>query len=506
MLENVLSPGAYQHLQVERLKERARRREAHKYVRYQDDPLAYAEEVLRVGWWHKQQEVARALVEPPHQVLVKASHNVGKTFLGGGLVNWWFDSFPNSITLTTAPTDRQVNDLLWKEVRVQRRDRPGFPGPKVARLEYERNWFAHGFTAKDGDAFQGHHAEHMLFIFDEAIGVDSQFWTSTKGMFGGKGHAWLCIFNPTDTSSQVYQEELTGQWRTISISMFEHPNIIAEAAGLPPPYPSAIRYARVDQLVREWCDRVMSGHHRPGDIEWPPQSGSWWRPGPEGESRMCGRWPSQATYNVWSDAVWSYCETTVQEPSPDDEIDIGCDVARFGDDMTEIHVRQGPCSLHHESHNGWKTTQTAGRLKELCREYGHKIGQNPLDVTVRIDDSGVGGGVVDLAEEDNGIEYNFVGVNAAHKAVEAERYPNRRSELWFAVAERAAEGRLDLSRLPHDVKLALRRQAMAPTWRQDSSGRRVVEPKDKTKDRIGRSPDGMDSLNLAYAPVRGAFV
>jgi hypothetical protein len=39
---------------------------------------------------------------------------------------------------------------------------------------------------------------------------------------------------------------------------------------------------------------------------------------------------------------------------------------------------------------------------------------------------------------------------------------------------------------------------MAPTWKLDAEGRRVVEPKDKIKERLGRSPDGLDALNLAY--------
>ena len=41
-------------------------------------------------------------------------------------------------------------------------------------------------------------------------------------------------------------------------------------------------------------------------------------------------------------------------------------------------------------------------------------------------------------------------------------------------------------------------QALAPKWKLDSAGRRVVEPKDVTKEKIGRSPDDMDAVNLAY--------
>jgi hypothetical protein len=41
---------------------------------------------------------------------------------------------------------------------------------------------------------------------------------------------------------------------------------------------------------------------------------------------------------------------------------------------------------------------------------------------------------------------------------------------------------------------------MAPRYKLDSEGRRVVEPKEKTKERIKRSPDDADGFNLAYAP------
>jgi hypothetical protein len=473
---------------------RRRQATAAPYTKYQTDPESYARDVLGVAWWHKQAEIARSLITPPYRTLVKACHNVGKTHLGGGLVNWFFDSFAPSITLTTAPTARQVRALLWKEVRQQRRGRGGFPGPKMPRLEWGEHYFAHGFTATDGEAFQGHHGKNMFFLFDEAVGVDGVFWETTESMFAGEGHAWLAIFNPTDTSSQAYIEEESGNWHVISLSVLDHPNIAAELAGLPPPFPSAIRLARVDVLIRKWC-RPIEGPHKISDIEWPPASGKWWRPGPIAESRLLGRWPSQATNSVWSDGLWQACATLVL-PLSDSPIEIGCDVARFGDDYTAIHVRRGPTSLHHESVNGWSTVETAGRLKTLAGKYGGPIGMDPRQVLIKVDDDGVGGGVVD-----NRGDYSFVGLGGGEKAVDAESYPNRRSELWFSVAERAERGELSLAHLDADTLRELKRQAMAPLYSLDSDGRRVVEPKDKTKKRIKRSPDDMDALNIAYAPI-----
>ena len=179
----------------------------------------------------------------------------------------------------------------------------------------------------------------------------------------------------------------------------------------------------------------------------------------------------------------------------DNPIEIGCDVARFGDDFTSMHVRRGPVSLHHETHNGWSTTQTAGRLKELAREWGRYTGQVPQAIDVKIDDDGVGGGVTDQRGD-----FSFIPVKAGSTAMEPEKYPNRRSELWFGVAERANEGRLSFVKLDAETRRELRRQALMPTWKQDAQGRRVVESKDDTKKRLKRSPDDMDSVNLAYAP------
>ena len=82
------------------------------YAKYRADPAGYAREVLGVHWWAKQQQIAELLLTPPYRVLVKASHNVGKTHLAGGLVNWWYDVHDPGLTLTTAPTDTQVRDLL----------------------------------------------------------------------------------------------------------------------------------------------------------------------------------------------------------------------------------------------------------------------------------------------------------------------------------------------------------------------------------------------------------
>lgn len=447
--------------------------------------------MLSVSWWAKQQEVARALVTHG-RVLVPAAHVVGKTFLAAGLVNWWYDTFDPGLVLTTAPTDIQVRDLLWKEVRAQRRPRGGFRGPKMPRLESSERHWAHGFTAADVEGFQGRHEGKVLVVFDEAVGVDTKFWEAAETM----ASAWLCIYNPTDPSSQAFVEERTGNWKVIKISALEHPNIAAELAGQAPPYPSALRLDRLERLLKKWCSPIPQDYHAVTDIEWPPGSGKWLRPGPVAEARLLARWPTRAVNSVWSEVVWNEAITRIL-PTRTMVPEVGCDVARFGDDFTAIHVQQGGRSCRHETYNGWSTDQTAGRLKGLCRELASEFRCDPKAIPIKIDDDGVGGGVTDQSED-----YNFIPVRAGSKAIAEFDYPNLRSELWFTTAELAAEGLISFAGLDPDTLDELRRQALAPTYRLDAKGRRTVEPKDETKQRIGRSPDDMDAVNLAYYRVQ----
>ena len=218
------------------------------------------------------------------------------------------------------------------------------------------------------------------------------------------------------------------------------------------------------------------------------------------EARVLGRWPSVGSYSVWNELLWA--EALKQKPIPDAPFTLSCDVARFGDDFTSIMGGYGGCAVHWETHNGWDTVQTTGRLIQLANEHGNELNKIPI----KVDDDGIGGGVTD---QGRAAGYNFIGCSGAHSAMEKDGYPNKRSESWFVGTEMCADGRIDLSRLPEEALSKLRRQAMAPTWKLDSQGRRVVEPKADTKKRIGRSPDDMDAFNLLLSielpPMRGSI-
>jgi hypothetical protein len=501
--------------------ERAATDRIDRFASYRGKPVEYIRDVLGQRLWSSQKAMARA-VAAGGKVMGRASHTVGKTHLAACLTSYWFDVYPESCAvITTAPTRRDVVDLLWREVRLQRgrAGLGGFVGKNAPELFDNPDHFAKGMTAEKGESFQGRHLQNMLFIFDEAIGIDSIFWESTNSMYDPAGnHAWFVIGNPTDTSSRMYDEEMSGRgWNVFEMSSLEHPNVRLQLRGRPPVFPLAVKLGTFEGWMRDYgCEAISAGDAQKGiDLEWPPRSGVWYRTSPDMDARALGRWPTQATYSVWSNAAWNAAVRkglAALFPGPTDLPEIGADIARFGNDFFEIVARWGPCAIHHERHNGWEGPKIVGRLKELAREMAaratatHPSGRAPVraqEIKIKVDADGMGGlGVVDWSGD-----YRFIGVSAATNAIQPDRYHRLRDELWFQTVGRAKTGGVDLSRLGEKSLALLRRQALAPRYTLDGSGRRVVESKEQLKKRIPGigSPDGMDALNLAFWAPRTQF-
>jgi hypothetical protein len=463
-------------------------------------PVEYCEEILKVELTPAQEKIARLLVQPPYKVLVRAGHNVGKSFLAACMVNWWFDAYQPGVCLTTAPTDRQVKDILWKEIRTIRSKETGlsrdvFPGPKACRMETSPIHFAHGFTARDGDRFQGHHSPAVMIVFDEAEGVAPIFWEASEAMLGGGHFAFLAVYNPTSQSGPTADAERSGHYHLVTMSALDHPNIAAELAGEPVRYPSAIRLSRLREMLEQWSAPAASldvpGAVRLGD--------RFYVPGPVARARLLGVRPVAGFNAVWPEWVFDQAvQRVLPEAGP---LQIGCDVARFGDDFTAIHVRRGGVSLHHEAANGWGVDQTVERLRQIVFEQAARASIDPRRVPVAVDDIGVGGGVRDVLRSHH---CNAIGINVAREAPNPEEYPNLRSALWFGLADEAARGNVSFARLPQFVLTDIRRELTAPTYTLDVRGRRQVESKDQTKERIKRSPDNADAVLLAFANVTAA--
>jgi hypothetical protein len=461
---------------------------------FRTDPALYARVRLGMEWTPDQIRIAES-VRDNQRTMVLAGHAVGKSALAGGLINWWFDTNIPGCAITTAPTNQQVRDVLWTEVRRQRRGLPGLL-PKFPRMEGRPGHYAVGTSPDSPEAFQGRHSDPVLVVFDEAVGVAREFLDAGVSMMSSPRCRMLALCNPTDPTSWVKTEADSGRWNVIRLSCIDHPNVQAELQGLPPPFPAAVSRAWVEKALAEYgtrCDGPGPGH-----VEFP--AGVWWdlSRDPRGEPRIIGRWPSQSEFSLWSDWLLDKCRNDPADIHSAEPPTGGCDVARGGADRTVFAIRRGAALVHLECRTGWNTTQVADRLVELGQQYGEPVGMKADAVPWNVDDCGVGGGVVDRARDVHGLAVNPV--NAACASLD-ERFPLERDRLWFAAREQAEAGAVSFAALSESEWALVRAELASTRYSLASKGRRQVEKKDDVKKRIGVSPDVADAVNLAYLPV-----
>jgi len=109
---------------------------------------------------------------------------------------------------------------------------------------------------------------------------------------------------------------------------------------------------------------------------------------------------------------------------------------------------------------------------------------------IKIDDTGVGGGITDIMESR---DYNVVPINFQQTANDPDKYPNMISEMWFEVARFIHE-----IAGPEDDRLKKELVNRKYLPELDKKGRRVVESKKDYKKRGFPSPDKADSFLLCF--------
>jgi len=164
------------------------------------------------------------------------------------------------------------------------------------------------------------------------------------------------------------------------------------------------------------------------------------------------------------------------------------DVARFGSDKTVIGLWDG-FRVKMESYSGYSVSQTAARVKEL-----QGLHQIPNSQTIA-DEDGVGGGVVDILGCRGFVNNSRPLPNPL--TMQDENYANLKSQCYFRLAERINKAGLYIQCDDVGIKAHIIQELeQVKQYNMDKDGKRAVLPKDKVKEKIGRSPDFADTLMM----------
>lgn len=472
-------------LLADRLEEAAASdRTAEEYAR---DPALWAREKLGEHLWSKQVQIAES-VRDNRLTCVKSCHGTGKSFVASRLTAWWLDIHPpgEARVVTTAPTGDQVKAILWSEIngafaKAQARGNP-FLG-RINETDWKLGKRLLAFGRKPSDynphAFQGIHAKYVLVLLDEACGINKQFWTAANALATGEHCRILAVGNPDDPGSYFARACGSGRWNTIRISAFDSPNFTDE------PVPDDLRPMLVGQSYVDDM-RAEYGETSPTYI-----------------SKVLGEFPSDAEDGVVRLSAIRACaqpRETELTPAQLGPVELGVDLGAGGDE-TVVRERRG-ILVGRE----WRSREKDPmKVVDLIVDAIQTAGAT----AVKVDSIGIGWGIVgSLRErrEQGAHAADILGVNVGTASTEPGRFPRLRSQIWWQVGRQLSEDRgWDLSQLAPEDRERLVTQLTAPKYTRDAAGRIVVEKKEETKKRLGRSPDNADALLLAFYQAPGGI-
>lgn len=441
---------------------------------------AFITDVLGESLWSKQEDICDA-VDDHRFVAVRSCHSAGKSHVASRIALAYLHVHPGSIVVTTAPTNRQVKNILWRYINaaaIQAGDRL-LGRAKTMEYEISPDWYAIGLKGSDDnpDAFQGFHAENLLLIVDEAAGVSEKIFEVIESILTGQGASCLLIGNPTSMSGTF--RDAFGRnrdlWHGIKIAAADTPNFTGEADN-----PRLIDAA--------WVERQLRRHGE--DSPWV-------------QSRVHAEFPEEGGNTL---ITISHVEAMAARLAggPGDDADVhwaerdrwqvGVDVARFGDDESAMTIRRGPAYFGTWAWSKQSTTESVGNIARILAEQG--IAREDADVYVDV--IGVGGGVADQLREQG---YRVVDVNVGARSSDREQWPNLRHELWEQLAARFRDGRIGTAPgIEVDEVAASQLTDIKYGYRSGYTGR-MVESKDDARRRGVSSPDRAESLMLAYASL-----
>jgi phage terminase large subunit len=298
---------------------------------YPEDPLVFIREVLGEDLWEGQERIVRS-VWANRYTSVASAHGTGKTRVLADIAITWLHLHPNSIVISTAPTGRQVEHLLWREIRAAyKRARQPLLGrpPLTTRYEIGDLWYAMGFKPQDADAdpAQGFHSEHVLVIIDEAAGVPTPLIEGLSAALTTEGSRLLMTGNPTSTSGPFYDSHHSAAslYERIVIRWGDTPN--ARAGRTVRPY----------LITQLWVDEAIQKYG----------AGSAYV-----KARVDAEFVSAEDVLIPLSLIEAAAERGEDEAPVSEPVEVGLDVSRGGGDKTVLVVRAGGRILGVEEHPG----------------------------------------------------------------------------------------------------------------------------------------------------------
>ncbi len=402
---------------------------------------------------------------------VKSGHSVGKSCVAGCAALWFLYTHVPSKVITTAPTERQVKEILWREIRF-RHALSGVLKPKPLKLmlDISPEHFAIGISTNDEQQMQGFHSPNIMVIIDEANGYVEEMYGPIESLLsGGEVIKFLQIGNPLVPTGTFHNSFTDGITKCHTISCLNHPNIKQGRNVIP----GAVTVDWIEKMRRLWGE----------------DSGFW-------QSRVLGQFPKVATDVVIQLAWIEAAEERVDKRKyKNTDLYLGYDSAEYGDDEHFWFRGTQRKKVEKVTRRGIEPAAGINMTKLLINKY--KIPQNH----VTIDGIGAGATAYSVLKQDFPKIRRFV---ASVSAIDTETFEDLQTESYWNIRNMVnpeSEKYTEYAFGMQDDRL--KADLCSRKYEASRTGRYMLEPKKIFRKRMRRSPDHGDAFVICYSPLVG---
>lgn len=338
-----------------------------------EEPGNWSEKIYGVSlfgdYWTKPADIIKS-VFTNRRTAVKGCVASSKSVTAALVTHAWLQHHPRSKVFLTAPTDRQVKNVLWSEVRALFNNAKvplgGRMMPKESRWDLGDDWYALGFSTDDPNHFHGIHGGvyggtiggRILFIIDEAQGIPQPIFDAIENIMSDGRATILLLENPTKLTGESYDafNSKRNLYNCITISAKDTPNV---------------KYGKViipGMMTRETYEEWQKTYG--ADSNFVRVKGDALFPKQEPNTLIPMDWIELATQRVVPQGVGAYV--------------CGQDVAWEGDDDSVLTIMRGRQMVEKERKHGQDPMEIADALDV------HLLGPDRFGY---IDSIGIGAGV-----------------------------------------------------------------------------------------------------------------
>jgi hypothetical protein len=500
---------------------------------YQRDFEAWQADMLGERTYARMVDIGNdVLFSSKPRTMVKSANGTAKTFQAARWGMWWATAFDpeESLVIFTAPTLSQVEKGVFQYIKAcygtvkQTAMSAGKPMPWPGWITEQNDWkyatpggnqtLAFGRVPSAQDAvstFQGARKPggRNFIILDEAGGVSTDIFTAIEALMTGGDSRMVGIGNPDRRGTDFYRifadERVAAEYNLHTISAYELPTMTGEKVYPNDPEKEALMLKGLTSAA--WIAHKERVWKTGGEIVFDEKLGLernlTGKPDARFLAKVLGEFPNATDTAFFAEEDIDFARNN-EIVTLGEEIVLGVDVAAMGADESVVMVNQGGrCRVFDKEiaydDGGERRTTTGTWAKEdevTSARRVHAIAKHLGATEVRLDGSGLGGGIASMLErldEFNDKTYVFIRVMGAASSADKDRWERARDENHDQLRELLHDHKLDID---YD-DVALRDQLLAVTYELNNRGAVKIAKKSDMRSEMHGSPDRLDALIYA---------